>query len=236
LLHGFGDTPQTLALLANRINEAGFSVSLPLLPGHGRTPEDFFRSTAEEWVGAARESFLHLRGACSSIAVAGLSMGGAIAAMLAAEFRDLDSLVLLAPYVGMPFQLRAAAATQWIWGRAVGAVKSTSPHSIHDPMERERNLGYGVTNGHAVRELWKVVRWGRAALPQVTCPTLVLQSHNDPRVAPSVAAETISRLGAKKKKLFWADQGGHIITVDFGREIVFAQTLAWLLANPPSSH
>jgi carboxylesterase len=235
MLHGFGDTPQTLALMAARINHAGFSVSVPLLPGHGTTPEEFFRSTAEEWVSAARESFLRLRGACATVAVAGLSMGGAIAAILAAEFRDIDSLVLLAPYVGMPFKLRAAAATQWIWGRAVGPIKSRNPDSIRDPVEREKNLGYGVTNGHALRELWKVVREGRAALPSVTSPALVLQSHRDPRVAPSVAIETMSRLGAPKKKLVWADEGGHIITVDYGREKVFEETLAWLLANQPSS-
>jgi carboxylesterase len=235
MLHGFGDTPQTLALIAARVNEAGFSVSVPLLPGHGTTPEEFFHSRANEWVKAARDALLRLRGACASVAVVGLSMGGAIAALLAGEFSDIESLVLLAPYVGMPLDLKAGAATQWIWSKAVGPIKSRNPRSIRDPVDRERNLGYGVTNGHAIRELWKVVRWGRAALPRVKCPTLVMQSHNDPRVAPSVATETMRALGARKKKLVWADEGGHIITVDYGREKVFDETLAWLLANGTSS-
>ena len=32
LLHGFGDTPQTLALLARRLRKSGYSILAPLLP------------------------------------------------------------------------------------------------------------------------------------------------------------------------------------------------------------
>jgi len=34
LLHGFGDSPQTLWLLANDLHATGFGVRAPLLPGH----------------------------------------------------------------------------------------------------------------------------------------------------------------------------------------------------------
>ena len=40
LLHGFGDTPQTLSLYAKHLSKAGFAVFAPLLPGHGRTLDD----------------------------------------------------------------------------------------------------------------------------------------------------------------------------------------------------
>lgn len=48
LLHGFGDTPQTLALLARRLRKTGYSVLAPLLPGHGRNLEAFEKSRASE--------------------------------------------------------------------------------------------------------------------------------------------------------------------------------------------
>ena len=41
LLHGFGDTPQTLASLARALCAAGLDVDVPLLPGHGRTLREF---------------------------------------------------------------------------------------------------------------------------------------------------------------------------------------------------
>jgi esterase/lipase len=44
-------------------------------------------------------------------AVGGLSMGGSIAAILAAELRDLPSLVLIAPYLSKQHRLRTLSAT-----------------------------------------------------------------------------------------------------------------------------
>src|SRR5712671_7482834 len=77
LLHGFGDTPQTLALLARRLKKSGYSVFVPLLPGHGRNMEAFTRSRADEWIEAAKISLLELRNQSDGVSIAGLSMGGA---------------------------------------------------------------------------------------------------------------------------------------------------------------
>src|SRR5687768_12309833 len=41
LLHGCGDTPQTLYPVADRLHASGLTVHAPLLPGHGRTLRDF---------------------------------------------------------------------------------------------------------------------------------------------------------------------------------------------------
>ncbi len=87
LLHGFGDTPQTLSLLASRLHKCGYGVLVPLLPGHGRTMEAFTRSRADEWIDAARNSLLEMRDRSKAVSVVGLSMGGALAVLLAAEFR-----------------------------------------------------------------------------------------------------------------------------------------------------
>src|SRR4051812_19620621 len=48
LLHGSGDTPQTLRYLASRLHADGFTIHAPLLPGHGRGLRDFARATAED--------------------------------------------------------------------------------------------------------------------------------------------------------------------------------------------
>src|ERR1700694_3935450 len=139
LLHGFGDTPQTLALLARRLHKAGYSVLVPLLPGHGRTMEAFTRSRADEWIDSARSSLLEMRDRSNAVSVVGLSMGGALAVLLAAEVRDISALILIAPYLGMPRLLRIAAATHWLWGRVAGEINARSPRSIHHTIESEKN-------------------------------------------------------------------------------------------------
>ena len=231
LLHGFGDTPQTLSLLAQRLHKMGYVVLVPLLPGHGRTMRAFTRSRAEEWIAAAEESFDELRRRTTETSVVGLSMGGALAAVLAARTKGISALVLIAPYLGMPVGIRAAALTHWIWGRIVGEVNARNPRSIRNPVEREKNLAYGTVTGRALFELSKVVRAARNSLPSVTAPTLLIQSREDPRIAPSVAESALALLGAREKRLVWTEGAGHIITVDYGRERVFHEVLTWLDAH-----
>jgi carboxylesterase len=137
------------------------------------------------------------------------------------------SLVLIAPYLDMPLPLRLAARTHWLWGRIAGEVNARNPRSIKNPIEREKNLAYGAVTGRALFELWKVVRRARKALPGVTVPTLIVQSREDPRIAPNVAEWALAQVAATHKKLVWAE-GGHIITVDYGRERIFTEVEGWL--------
>src|SRR6476661_9702148 len=230
LLHGFGDTPQTLSLLAHRLHKTGYSVLVPLLPGHGRSMRDFTRSTADQWIGAAEQSLVAMRRRNADTSIVGLSMGGALAVVLAAR-TDISALVLIAPYLGMPLQLRVAAATHWVWSRPVGAVNARNPRSIRDPIERERNLAYGAVTGRALYQLWRMVRRARKALPSVAAPTLIIQSREDPRISPQVAESALALLGAEEKRLVMTEGAGHIITVDYGRERVFSEVSSWLAAH-----
>lgn len=231
LLHGFGDTPQTLALLANDLHATGFGVRAPLLPGHGRSIEAFVISRRSQWLEFARLELADFRKRYADVSLVGLSMGAALAAVLAAENPDLRALVLIAPYFGMRLNYRAASVSHWIWGPIAGTIKSKSPGSIRDPVEREKNLGYGVYTGRLLYELWRLARLARLSLPNIQMPTLLIQSREDPRVAPSIAERALVSLAATDKRLVWTDGAGHIITVDYGRERVFEEVRAWLRAH-----
>jgi len=228
LLHGFGDTPQTLSLFARHLVKRGFAVYAPLLPGHGRTMKEFMRSRADDWVRAAMNALTDMRRRYATVSVSGLSMGGALAVIIAADRTDIKSLVLFAPYLGMPRWLRGAALTFWAWGRMVGPVRAESPLSIHDPIEREKNLAYGEVTGRMIFELARVVRRAKYALPKVSAPTLIIQSTEDPRVAPAVAKYALKKLASPEKRILWMTGAGHVITVDYGRERLFSEAERWL--------
>jgi carboxylesterase len=231
LLHGFGDTPQTLALLARRLRKSGYSVFAPLLPGHGRSMESFGKSGASDWIAAAKDAYIDMRARHDSVSVVGLSMGGALAVLLASEQHEIPALVLIAPYLGMPKRLRIAAATHWLWGRLMGEVPARNPRSIRDPIEREKNLAYGTVTGRALHELSMVVRRARKSLTDVRAPALIIQSREDPRCSPAVAGFALKTLGSEEKKLVWTEGAGHIITVDYDRERVFGDVERWLEAH-----
>jgi carboxylesterase len=228
LLHGFGDTPQTLSLLARRLAKNGYGVFAPLLPGHGRDMAAFRRARAEDWIETARHSLTRMCERYAVVSVVGLSMGGALAVLATAEVKTVASLVLIAPYLGMPMQIRLAAAVHWLWGPIAGEINARNPRSVRDPIEREKNLAYGLVTGRTLHELAKVVRRSRKVLPEVTVPTLIILSKEDPRVPPAVGEFALRMLGARDKKLVWTEGAGHIITVDYGRERVFGEVQKWL--------
>jgi carboxylesterase len=227
LVHGFGDAPDTLRDLARRLHGAGWTVRVPLLPGHGRTLDAFAASRADAWIAAARDAYAELRARHRRVAVVGLSMGGALSAILAADAPP-TSLVLLAPYVAMPPVARVAGALHPLVGLVAPWVVTRNPRSIHDAAARTASRGYGVTAPHLLRELARVVDRAVAALPRVTAPTRVVQSREDNRISVAAAERAFASLGAATKELVWIDGCGHVITVDFAKERVNALVEEWI--------
>lgn len=96
-LHGFTGSPGNYRKLARRINEEGFAVSVPALPGHSTSPADMALYSAEDWYGFVLDEYKRLRERYKSVHVIGLSLGGALAVRLAAQCADVASLILMAP-------------------------------------------------------------------------------------------------------------------------------------------
>ncbi|MDB4906979.1 MAG: putative esterase [Gemmatimonadetes bacterium] len=239
LLHGGGDTPQTLQELARALHARGFAVHAPLLPAHGRTVRDFARADSRELLQGARDAYVALRARHEWVGVIGLSMGGALAVRLAAEHPELPALGLAAPYLVVPPIVRRLARTAPLWGWAVPYLRGRQRgQSIQDESQRAGSLAYGIFTPAFLRALTETVDAAWEALPRVTSPTLVLQSREDNRITPASAAAAFERLGAPVKELAWLSGMGHVITVDRGREQVFARLGEWMerYESAPASH
>jgi carboxylesterase len=235
LLHGAGDTPQTLRYLADALYAQGFHVAAPLLPGHGRSVRDFANVTADALTDAARASYDALRRSHDWVGVIGLSMGGALAVQIAAAHQDLPALGLIAPYLAMPARVERATRLSWLWGPVFPVLRSSEGLSVLDPVENERSLAYGVFTVGALRALRAIVRRAVADLPRVAAPTLVVQSREDNRITVSDAERAFALLGAREKRLEWITGAAHIITVDYGRDKVIAAQVQWMRSHAPST-
>jgi carboxylesterase len=230
LIHGGGDTPQTLRYLADVLRVRGYTVRAPLLPGHGRTLRDFANVTADAWLDAVRFEYRALRARYPWVGVIGLSMGGALAVQLAAELDgELPVLGLVAPYLSIPPRVRRAARLAPVWGPMLPYVRSAdSGRSIRDPGEEAKSLAYGIFTAAALRALTVTADRASAQLARVTAPTLLIPSREDNRIAPEACERCFGALGAREKRLVWIEGAGHIITVDRGRERVFEELADWL--------
>jgi carboxylesterase len=227
LLHGSGDSPQTLRYLGEQLHRAGYTVYAPLLPGHGRSPREFAQVSAADYLTAARAALDVLRARHGWIGVAGLSMGGALAVQIAAEAADIRVLVLMAPYLSATPQVAWATRTAPLWGLVQPYVDARGGLSVHDPVARAASYAYGVVAPKALRALLETAARGRAALPAVTVPTLVIHSRADNRVPEGAVTETMATLRAPTER-HWVTGCGHVITVDYCKDTVANLVLAFL--------
>lgn len=234
LIHGGGDTPQAMRELAEHLHRAGYSVRAPLLARHGRTLSAMRSFDADEWREQVAKELDALRRTHAWSGIVGLSVGGALAAALAAEQPGARALVLLAPYLAAPKVVRALARLGRVWGPLLPYLPSVSGGSIRDEQAASRSLGRGLTTAAALRAFASVAERAEAALPRIAAPTLVIQSRTDNRISPAVAKRAFAKIGARDKSIVWTDGAGHVLSVDFGKERVFALTAEWLRAHGAS--
>lgn len=227
LLHGSGDTPQTLRYLAERLNAAGYTVYAPLLPGHGRSPRAFMNVSARGYRAAADEALEMLRAKAPWVGVVGLSMGGALAAQLAAASSDVRVLILLAPYLTPPTDVQWVTRLSPLWGLVLPQLAGRGERSVHDPVVRDASHAYGTFSPRALRALVATAAAGRAALREVVVPTLVVNSREDNRIPTALAEQATAVMRAPVERQ-WVEGCGHVITVDYCRDAVANLTLDFL--------
>src|SRR5688500_15240221 len=79
LIHGLSGNPADLRPLADELVTRGFTLHVPLLPGHGPSPEGTGRATAQDWQRAVAQAHDALAQSCEHVVLAGHSMGGLLA-------------------------------------------------------------------------------------------------------------------------------------------------------------
>lgn len=232
VLHGFGDTPQSVRELAHSLHAHGWSVEVPLLPGHGRTLAEFGIARSHDWIGHTRDQVARLCRSYKHVSLVGLSMGAALCAIVAAERDDLDALVMLSPYLSMPTYVRRLAPLLRVSGKLAPFRASTGrTPSIYDPAAESESLGFGVISGHLLAELHDVTSIAREAMPHVAVPTLYMAARNDSRVPVNDTLRNWRHLQTTDREFRLLEQSGHIMTVDYEKQIVFAETARWLSAH-----
>src|SRR5260221_5884016 len=138
ILHGFTGSPQSMRPLAEAFANAGFSVELPRLPGHGTNLDDMAATSWSDWSHAAEAAYQGLAARCESVVVAGLSMGGSLTAWLATRHPQIAGIVLINGAFGpIEDEMRAGVAAaqqpgiEGIAGRAAALVTPAQHEVAH---------------------------------------------------------------------------------------------------------
>ena len=109
LVHGFTGSPSSMRPWAEFMHQQGYTVRVPLLPGHGTKPEDLNQVKWQEWPAKVTYELRELQKTCDTIFLVGLSMGGATVLNVAESNNDaLAGLILVNPMIyvkGVPVEL-----------------------------------------------------------------------------------------------------------------------------------
>ncbi len=227
LLHGSGDSPQSLRHLATALSAAGYEVHAPLLPGHGRSPSAFAATTAADYHAAVVHALDVVVKRNAWTGVVGLSMGAALAASAVSESTGVRALALLAPYMVPPRAVRAAIRTAPLWSAFVPFVRGRGDESIHDAASRVQSRAYGTFSKGALTALVAAADAGFQALPRVRVPVLVINSTQDNRI-PRELAERVLEVITAPVEQYWLEGCGHVITADYCKDEVAKLVITFL--------
>ena len=85
LVHGYTGSPSSMRPWAEYLNQRGYTVRVPLLPGHGTKPEDLNDVKWQQWPEKVESEISELFKTCSKVFVCGLSMGGGTTLFIATK-------------------------------------------------------------------------------------------------------------------------------------------------------
>jgi carboxylesterase len=228
VLHGFTGNPQSMRPLAEAVAAAGYTVELPLWPGHGTAVEDMLPTRWEDWSAAAEAAYTELAARCPAVALVALSMGGTLACHLAAHHPEIRGMVLVNPLVEPPAPelrdlLRDLQASGTDVAPGVGSDIAKEGVTEH---------AYPGLPVAAALSLFEGVDAVAAELGDVTCPVLLLSSRED-HVVPSTSGEVLEAGVKGPVERVWLERSYHVATLDHDAPEIEARTVRFLAGVLP---
>ena len=172
VIHGFTAGPAGLLPWARAFADAGYTVSLPLLPGHGTRWQDLAATKHTEIIDAVHREYSALAATHARVFVAGLSMGGALALHLAST-HAVAGLALVNPGLTLDSPLAPFTGVLRYLSPTVAAIAN----DIAKPGGDEH--AYDRTPVAGVHELRKLFRDTIKRLPRISAPVVVFRSDTD---------------------------------------------------------
>jgi carboxylesterase len=222
VLHGFTGSPQSMRGLANAFAAAGYAVELPRLPGHGTSVEDMATTTFADWSAEVERAYDDLAARCERVVVAGLSMGGTLAAWLAARHSEIAGLVVINGAF-TPSEPNVLEGIEQLVAQGVERIPGIGA-DIADPDQTE--LAYSEVPTSTLLSLFGQVDTLENDLPKIHCPSLVISSDNDHVVPPASSDYYAATVGGPVERIRLT-RSFHVATLDYDRADIEAAAVAF---------
>lgn len=220
ILHGFGGSPNDVKELATAIADDQTKVIAAATPFQNATFFAFTRGaySASHYIAwttnLIKKEEAHID---HKITLIGLSMGGTLASICAAE-TNIKRLILIAPYYEhATLTSRAISAmniARWVYPVSGKTLKA----NISDPALYEKYTPATMrVSHHAFIQLTKLACIAKLKLRDIKCPTMVILSTND-QVASSAVTTSLISQELPHATVREMNNGNHVLTCDADKD------------------
>jgi carboxylesterase len=228
LIHGFTGSPVSLRPLAELLAQAGFTVELPRLPGHGTSWREMLPTRYDDWRAHVVSTVKDLRARTERVVLIGLSMGGTLSLDVAsaggldvagvvtinAQILDREGIVVkLGPYLEKILPIVPAS------------VAGLTANDIAKPQTREQ--AYAWVPSAAGNSLLRALPRVRRQLDHMPCPVLVMYSPNDHSVSPENSRALLRLIRCPDLQELVLERSYHVATLDYDQELILERAAAF---------
>jgi carboxylesterase len=226
LVHGYTGSPASMRPWGEFLHSKGYTVRVPLLPGHGTQPELLNKVKWQEWPAKVEFELSELRKSCDHIFLVGLSMGGGTVLNVAASHNELlAGVILVNPMIhvkGVPVELAFFLSRLQKMRTSVG-------DDIKRPGVTE--WGYDALPTRGVYQLLKMLRITRRNLKNITIPVQLFHSVEDHTLPVTNTEIILSEIGSINKSRIELVNSYHVATMDYDQELIFQNSLTFIEAQ-----
>lgn len=230
MIHGYIGAPTDYGRLSQLLSRLGYTVSVPLLPGHGRDPRSFSEITSAELIKFVSAEYERLKQSHEEVIVIGFSMGGALATILENQY-SFYTLILLAPYYEIAHQWYYVLPAEFynnIFSPYVPYVyRPKMFKQINDRTSLDKIIAYDYISTKGSQHAIELGKQAKQLAPYIKARTLIIHSKKD-KATDYKTVKRISDSIAGLEKFVSLEKSNHLILWDYESRLVEDEIIQFL--------
>jgi carboxylesterase len=246
-LHGLLGNPLEMQYLGRRLQNEGYTVHIPLIPGYGfaaGTGDSYRTANWRSWYEEVVRHFEQLQRTHETVSVTGLCIGAVLALRLAIERSDeIAALSLLATtlkYDGwsLPWYRFLLPLAYYTPLRSRYAYQERAPFGVKNAnlqrwIAREMAVkgssaaGASKLSAEGIFQAHRLIGQVRKQLDKVHAPALIIHAAEDDVASPASADFVERHISSTERRKLILHDSYHIITLDNEKDLVADETIAF---------
>lgn len=255
-LHGLLGNPLEMQYLGKRLQKAGYTVVIPLIPGYGYATgagQSYRTADYRRWYEEVERHFDQLKASYKTVSLAGLCIGAVLALRLAMERGDevaaLSLLSTTLAYDGwsLPWYRFLLPLAYYTPARYLYAYHERHPYGLKNEnlqrwIAREMKVsgssaaGASRLSAEGIFQAHRLIKEVRRGLARVRTPALIIHAQEDDVASPHSADFVAANISSVFQRKIILEDCYHIITLDNEKERVADESIAFFDRHAPTFH